>query len=491
MTRNPLSVTAFVVQLAERRTRFALYNLVKLSVQLNTQRQSGIYLFYTIKIQKLGLLWLLMVAMVLTLLALVARDLSRRTKMADKKKKSEELLLPPLKVSSRKNKSDSLGKKFGNFGSYVLLPAVDPLQNINTFYRVRKICKLVCEWYTAWRIWQKEVLLCSLSAKCSVSQLSSLSTILEPVFHRDFVSRLHGRYPVKDLKEKSLHKKKKWSKTGKRIRDKKNENVDEKDRGVELVNQERTASSVPEVTQTTRTPTEPSEACETCETGEIMMNNNPAILVPNDLDGGGSDMQELIKDEPEVEKKSSQRSILTDMVKQNLETECLYHNENRDRQCRSEELRRPLQEGIAGRLISTAPDNACQRNLQHMHTSDVYKKGTNRQFFSASRLRTLADMKANLPNSSRYQLERHASDLDQKCYKHTRWWSDVTQSKRLVPASHLKLWNHFTRQLREINEVFIYILFSIVILTLSLLDRAKLAPLLFYSSRARLWVGKG
>ena len=359
--------------------------------------------------------------------------------MAAKKSTNEELLLlPRLKDCCPKNVKQKFGEKFGNFGTYIMLP--DPELNLNAFYGVKRICKFVCEWYSTWRPWQREVLLCSLSAKCSVSQLSSLSTILEPVFHRDFVSRLHGKYPTKDLEEKLVHNKKSAQK------EKKEDSGKRRNRTNKFPLIEKLKGNAQQK--------EPQETRE-CD-DELTMPGNDSS------EGQISDRSELIKKDQKYERNFDNIISLTDLVKQSV-MNTNADDKSQDRQWPSKRLGVPSQEGSADHLMSTMPslnsDEVDQGKSYHVHTANVYQQQSGWRFFSASHLKTLNEMKATLPHDHKYCLRQQVSDLDQRCYKHKRWWSEPKTS-RLVSAHSFKLWTHFTRQLREINKVNICLQFK-------------------------------
>ncbi|KAJ8044961.1 F-box/WD repeat-containing protein 7 [Holothuria leucospilota] len=59
--------------------------------------------------------------------------------------------------------------------------------------------KTVCSWFEVWMPWQRRVLLCGVTSRCTRQQLEYLATAMEPVFHRDFVTSLHGLYPIRSM----------------------------------------------------------------------------------------------------------------------------------------------------------------------------------------------------------------------------------------------------------------------------------------------------
>ena len=312
--------------------------------------------------------------------------------------------LPPLVLTDfpSENVRQTTGKPFGNFGTYVALPSLGLQQNTNMFYEIKRVCKFVCEWYVSWKSWQREILLCSLSGKCSISQLSTLSTILEPVFHRDFVSRLHGRYPVKCLKQK----------------------VCGKERGAQK------------------------------ESVEVKEKSNKIIFKQKENlgteHGGTKTVLKSCMDEIAEDETRENRVSLSELVKENLQK----NTRNTTHDSKETKMTGDGSSDVAALLQK----NNTNTRLGHTHnTSTNYKKGTNQRFFSAPRMTQMHDMKASVQNGhGNVDGQRRISDLDARCYKHVKWWtiSDTSaDSKKLVSAHGSKLWNHFARQLKEINEV--------------------------------------
>ncbi|XP_028409821.1 F-box/WD repeat-containing protein 7-like isoform X2 [Dendronephthya gigantea] len=313
----------------------------------------------------------------------------RRNNMAARKtvkKPDKTTILPPLTSNYVRPKQKS-GKKLGNFGAYILLPSLDPVQNMNAIYDVRMFCKRLCERYLAWKVWQREVLLCSLSEKCSVNLLTSLSTILEPVFHRDFVSRLHGRYP--DFQPKILCVKKRLKRVNKSI-------------DVEVEIDKKTLDNV----------------------------NDKSMVDNVKYDEGNEISTEQVEASIGEQLDDNNRLPLTDLIKESLV--------KADKEARN--------------ITNATTCEADKCRSCHVHTANIYNQDTGTRFFSASRFKRLSEMKANCSHKSRSELGPRISELDQKCFKHRRWWSADPKEKRLVPAKGLSLWKYFSRQLNEVNE---------------------------------------
>ena len=369
------------------------------------------------------------------------------------KKSEETVILPPITSNLARSKPN-VGKTLGNFGTYVLLPSLDPMQNMNAMYDVRKFCKLLCEWYISWRIWQREVLLCSLSEKCSVNLLTSLSTILEPVFHRDFVSRLHGKYP--DFKPKVAKLPKHGIKTSKA--ENKGSNIN--------VKVEQGESNVGEVTET-KTNTISQGKVE----GRAVITNDTAIVKDavskSEICDQGIEIsteQVETNTEPTVGEKvevidnqnttSNHVSPLTNLIKESL---LKSDNDAQNTTTQHQTASNVSKIKTLHKSINQAPcqirGDAYECRSCHVHTANVYNQDTGSRFFSASRFKRLSDMKANLSRDVRSELGPRVSELDQKCFKHRRWWSADPKEKRLVPAQGLNLWKYFARQLNDVNEV--------------------------------------
>ncbi|XP_077998782.1 uncharacterized protein LOC144451749 [Glandiceps talaboti] len=112
------------------------------------------------------------------------------------------------------------GLRFGNFSGVVTLPSVGPShkagQHAKSYFNNLQIYHKICEWFESWMPWQRRLLLCGLTDRCSNYQLEYLSTALEPVFHRDYITALRGRYPSTPFKKTRDHNGKESSKpTGK------------------------------------------------------------------------------------------------------------------------------------------------------------------------------------------------------------------------------------------------------------------------------------
>lgn len=53
---------------------------------------------------------------------------------------------------------------------------------------LRQNLKKLISWFHVWRDWQKRIFLCNLVENCTIGQLKSLTTALEPVLHVDFTT---------------------------------------------------------------------------------------------------------------------------------------------------------------------------------------------------------------------------------------------------------------------------------------------------------------
>jgi hypothetical protein len=358
------------------------------------------------------------------------------------KKWEETLILPPITSNAPRSKRN-VGKALGNFGSYILLPSLDRFQNMNAVYDVKKFCKVLCEWYVTWRIWQREVLLCSLSEKCSVNLLTSLSTILEPVFHRDFISRLRGKYPDFKPKVTKLSKNKNY----------RTETSIAGSKGDVVKSEVVTGKSKTGTTETDANTINPREI-----EGKLSINHEGVVKVATSgvCDQGIQMPTEQVETttqqslgEKVIQGQSTTKkheSPLADLIKDSLLKD-------------DDDVQKVVAQiqGERNATISQAPFQNTKDTYQcrscHIHTANVYNSDTGPRFFSASRFKRLSDMKANLSRHGRSELGPRLSDFDQKCFKHRRWWSANPSEKRLVPAHGLNLWKYFTRQLKEVDEV--------------------------------------
>ena len=120
------------------------------------------------------------------------------------------IALPALKTSRKKLPPREQRVRFNNVELPLRLPNVNissecDVHLLSDLFTNRQICKKICEWFSNWRPWQKHILLCIATEKCTQSQLQVLVTSLEPVFHRDFIAKLKGIYPVSFLSSRFIH----------------------------------------------------------------------------------------------------------------------------------------------------------------------------------------------------------------------------------------------------------------------------------------------
>ena len=118
--------------------------------------------------------------------------------MADNSDKGRVTFLPAIWGSRTNIHKNSKGLLLRRFDSS--LPNIDfartDIHKVSTLVANRQTRKQISEWFNSWRPWQKRILLCNMTEICSKEQLKALITIMEPVFHRDFIARLRGMYPV-------------------------------------------------------------------------------------------------------------------------------------------------------------------------------------------------------------------------------------------------------------------------------------------------------
>ncbi|XP_022782225.1 uncharacterized protein LOC111323186 [Stylophora pistillata] len=128
-------------------------------------------------------------------------------KMADGR--DELSFLPNVKASACKQEKKTKRVGLKNLQRPLVLPSLElstvDLQLVSSLFSHKQICKKVCEWFTDWRSWQQRILLCGVSEKCTKGQLQAFVTTLEPVFHRDFTTRLKGIYPTARIQARLVH----------------------------------------------------------------------------------------------------------------------------------------------------------------------------------------------------------------------------------------------------------------------------------------------
>lgn len=128
--------------------------------------------------------------------------LQKTTEKAAKMADGNETLtfLPIVKDNTAKKGKSKKRIGFKNVHKPLVLPSLElstvDLNLVSSLFSHKQICKKVCEWFICWRSWQQRILLCGVSDKCTKDQLKALVTTLEPVFHRDFTTRLRGIYPT-------------------------------------------------------------------------------------------------------------------------------------------------------------------------------------------------------------------------------------------------------------------------------------------------------
>ncbi|XP_041469450.1 uncharacterized protein LOC121419173 isoform X3 [Lytechinus variegatus] len=103
--------------------------------------------------------------------------------------------------------------RYGHFEVIPNLPTSGPAQNsekhVRTYFNNKQIFRTICEWFEVWMPWQRRIVLCGTTDRCSTSQLEYLATALEPVFHRDFQTSLRGSYPSLTSR-KVIHTNEQW-----------------------------------------------------------------------------------------------------------------------------------------------------------------------------------------------------------------------------------------------------------------------------------------
>ncbi|XP_046849912.1 F-box/WD repeat-containing protein pof1-like [Xenia sp. Carnegie-2017] len=287
-----------------------------------------------------------------------------------------------------------------------------PVQNVEKIYDLKRFCKLLCEWYEVWRGWQKEVLLCTLTEKCSVNLLVLLSTILKPVFHREFLFRLSGQYT--NFKRENSQKS-----TTKFRRPRTRGNNVEKD----LINGKD------------------FDKKQSCKANKKLFHDEFREITGCGVFQGTKD-KKLCKKRPSFKSRrcgtpsnesiESVNSSFTDWRRQKLSNKLIDYQKMSDTK-------------VSNPIFFNAFEES---RLRHVHTGNVYKSGEKiSRFFSATRYNCLSEMKAKLVGSESWQ-----NQLDQKCFKHERWWSDDMNENFFVHAQGSNLWKQFTRKLCEVNK---------------------------------------
>jgi hypothetical protein len=107
---------------------------------------------------------------------------------------------PGASYGHRKLQSYSVLSHTGSSEDILSLKQQADLNNKHIFKKIR-------EWFETWRPWQQRMLVCGLTDRCPKNQLEVLATVMEPVFHRDFVAALKQRYPsapFRKMKEMAL-----------------------------------------------------------------------------------------------------------------------------------------------------------------------------------------------------------------------------------------------------------------------------------------------
>ena len=100
----------------------------------------------------------------------------------------------PLQKFDRQKHCDA--KLLADTSRSSLLPQLDK----------KKIYQKICEWYETWSVTQQKVLLCGLTKVCTTTQLESIATSIEPLFHTEVMRQ---RNPLRPLNRRLKKKKRK------------------------------------------------------------------------------------------------------------------------------------------------------------------------------------------------------------------------------------------------------------------------------------------
>lgn len=316
-------------------------------------------------------------------------------KMADAGS-NELTFLPVVKANTSKQGKKNKRVGFKNLQRPLLLPSLElstvDVQLVSSLFSHKQICKKVCEWFTGWRSWQQRILLCGVSDKCTKGQLQALVTTLEPVFHRDFATRLKGIYPTTLIHTRQI-----------------------------------------------RTAPAPSFSKE-----ELIIALQPSQEIDRiNSSVTGADIEKL-KDGDSDSFQSESGGLQMSFSDTNVTADTGTVGE----------AERPLiPEGDRGTVMTASahtiqPATDVEENRRHEHAPPFLRRVSTPHFFPHFNHQQLGYMKTALRTGDTDKLYGHAPVT----FKHDKWW-EGHKGARLVKPHKSKLSNHFKSQINQVHQV--------------------------------------
>ncbi|XP_032241718.1 probable E3 ubiquitin ligase complex SCF subunit sconB isoform X2 [Nematostella vectensis] len=308
--------------------------------------------------------------------------------------------LPTIKHNRTIQASKDHDMKFKTFSKPLMLPSIElmyaDLDQVSTLFSKKQLNKKVCEWFSSWRPWQKRILLCSLTEKCTKPQLQALFTTLQPVFHRDFIAKLRGSYPTALIQPKLVH----------------------------------TISTV----------------------------MNEAELMSLNLDTDSSASKDGTKLESFTEDIQQSNSYISDNLKELLKPDHIATSSNSDDNLQTSFNEVTMEEGVEyGKVLttervtigipSTAVTGLDQCRL-HEHAPKFSRKVSTPNFFSPCHDSGRLGFMKSINRTS--DIAR-GNGWDPLTFKHSKWW-DGHRGARLLKPRRSKLSNFFKAQLNQIKK---------------------------------------
>lgn len=304
--------------------------------------------------------------------------------------------LPNIKLKRQEIKKTRKEMRSRAFAKPLTLPSIDlmyaDLEKVSTLFSKKQLCKKVSEWFSSWRPWQQRILLCSMTEKCSKSQLRTLVTSLEPVFHRDFVAQLKG-YPTKLLQPRFVHTMSSMVENNEFLRY----------RGL-----------IPSQTQT----------------------NDSKETTPSLAESTDTPKFDRLEKVVEVEDENYEACYHEVAVEEGIEFDH-YSQEN--------DL--PL----ASFAVTPATEVGVYPLRRHEHAPPFLRKVSTRNFFPDE----TGTAKLGVMKSARRGVDQEVFGSDPVTFKPSKWWQGHQGTKLLKPRRS-RLSKYFKMQLNQINQVWIY-----------------------------------
>ncbi|XP_074648509.1 uncharacterized protein LOC141903979 [Tubulanus polymorphus] len=344
----------------------------------------------------------------------------------------------------------------------------------------KHILKKIEEWFESWQPWQRRILLCGLTDKCTVSQLEALRTTIEPINHRDFITSLKKRYPCDSLKflKKKQKKKKKSHPPGARSLSESSADCSE--------NAENQVDFLPEIAEEDYNllqeiitiPAEQDEEENATDAGGDNELNQikslarefagriivSAIRHCKDLAEKTSVNEENSEVSNDLMEKSAGNSNDPKINWQSIQEKNTHSTDEVVDKMENLNLAGLLDNDVGSEeILLFAPRPSLPKlkpsltfaDSSHYHRPTQGSSGTKADFFADQKMNKLGGMQREI-RSGPVRKPPALQDIMvpiQKCYKHSKWFGNAPRDgKKFEKAQKSKLRNHFQRQMDQITE---------------------------------------